>query len=113
MPTCFEAEAEWFTRSIDFFKWYTPRAPPLAKGGPWDEHFQKVAAIKARQKVVYPEGYDMESMGKEVEVVSVDERVKALEARTLKLETIIRVSFLPLSIPEQVTLLSNNYHVVC
>ncbi|PWA37034.1 phospholipase-like protein [Artemisia annua] len=90
IPSGLEAEAEWYTQSQEFFKWYTPRAPPLAKGGPWDQFFQKAAEKKARHKSIR-EGSLVESRGKDVEVVSLEQRVKDLEFRTFKLETVIQV----------------------
>ncbi|PWA68183.1 phospholipase-like protein [Artemisia annua] len=89
-PSGLEAEAEWYTRSQEFFKWYTPRAPPLAKGGHWDQFFQKAAEKKSRHKSI-TEGSLVESRGKDVEVVSLEQRVKDLECRTFKLETVIQV----------------------
>ena len=89
-PTASEAVAEWFIRSQEFFKWYTPRSPPLAKGGPWEQYFQKVDEKKARNKSVR-EGSPGESRSKDLEYVSLEQRVKDLEFRTLKLETVIQI----------------------
>lgn len=96
LPTASEAEAEWFTRSQEFFKWYTPRSPPLAKGGPWEQYFQKVDEKKARNKSVR-ETSPGESRSKDLEYVSLleylslEQRVKDLEFRTLKLETVVQI----------------------
>lgn len=101
MPTSDEADSEWYTRSWEFFKWYTPRAPPVAKGGPWDDYFQKRAEKTKRLKSIL-EGRSDEIRGKDV---SIEQRVNDLECRTIKLEIIIQVSVLHFVIFYQLILL--------
>ncbi|GJW28061.1 phospholipase-like, aminotransferase-like mobile domain protein [Tanacetum coccineum] len=72
-PNRAEAQSEWFTKSNDFFKWYTPRAPPVEYGGLFGDYLKKLSSARTlREK-------DREAWSE----------IKSLKARVYKLETII------------------------
>nr|GEY00716.1 phospholipase-like, aminotransferase-like mobile domain protein [Tanacetum cinerariifolium] len=72
---CAEAHSEWFTKSKDFFKWYTLRAPPVEYGGLFSDYLKKLSSTRTlREK-------DREAWLE----------IKSLKARVYKLETIINV----------------------
>ncbi|GJZ32439.1 hypothetical protein Tco_0577875 [Tanacetum coccineum] len=74
-PNRVEAQSEWFTKSNDFFKWYTPRAPPVEYGGLFGDYLKKLSSARTlREK-------DREAWSE----------MKSLKARVYKLETIINV----------------------
>ncbi|GKA71761.1 hypothetical protein Tco_0777900 [Tanacetum coccineum] len=51
-PNKCEAQSEWFKKSTDFFKMYTPRAPPVEYGGLFGAYLKKLSlARKHREKM--------------------------------------------------------------
>ncbi|GKC64928.1 hypothetical protein Tco_1097526 [Tanacetum coccineum] len=106
-PNKCEAQSEWFKRSTDFFKMYTPRAPPVEYGGLFGAYLKKLSLARTRREKDGDAESGCQTSTKEV---SLKDRVKAMEglctslmilpkeikslkARVYKLETIINVSF--------------------
>nr|GEW50387.1 phospholipase-like protein [Tanacetum cinerariifolium] len=104
-PNKCEAQSEWFKRSTNFFKMYTPRAPPVEYGGLFGAYLKKVPFAHTRRKKDGDAESGFQTSSKEV---SLKDRVKAIEslctslmilpkeitslkARVYKLETIINV----------------------
>ncbi|PWA77753.1 phospholipase-like protein [Artemisia annua] len=86
-PTSTEADSQWYTESLEFFRWYTPRSPPVVKGGPYDDYWKKRASLKEKMSKVDSSVV----VAQDVEVFALEAVVKDLVSRTLKLETIIQV----------------------
>nr|GEU88464.1 phospholipase-like, aminotransferase-like mobile domain protein [Tanacetum cinerariifolium] len=70
-----KAQSKWFTKSNNFFKWYTPRAPPVENGGLFGDYLKKLSSARTLSKK------DRESWSE----------IKSLKARIYKLKTIINV----------------------
>ncbi|GKC20574.1 phospholipase-like, aminotransferase-like mobile domain protein [Tanacetum coccineum] len=104
-PNKCEAQSEWFKRSTDFFKMYTPRAPPVEYGGLFGAYLKKLSLARTRREKDGDAESGCQTSTKEV---SLKDRVKAMEglctslmilpkeikslkARVYKLETIINV----------------------
>ncbi|PWA93253.1 phospholipase-like, Aminotransferase-like mobile domain protein [Artemisia annua] len=85
--TSIEAESHRYTESLEFFRWYTLRSPPVVKGGPYDDYWKKRAS--GTQK--FSQVDSSVEVAKDVEVFALEAVVKDLVSRTLKLETIIQV----------------------
>ncbi|GJW52926.1 phospholipase-like, aminotransferase-like mobile domain protein, partial [Tanacetum coccineum] len=104
-PNKCEAQSEWFKRSTDFFKMYTPRAPPVEYGGLFGAYLKKLSLARTRREKDGDAESGCQTSTKEV---SLKDRVKAMEglctslmilpkeikslkARVYKLETIINM----------------------
>nr|GEW36627.1 reverse transcriptase domain-containing protein [Tanacetum cinerariifolium] len=104
-PNKCEAQSEWFKRSTDFFKMYTPRAPPVEYGGLFGAYVKKISLARTRREKDGDAEAGCQTSTKEV---SLNDRVKAmkglctslmilpkeiksLKARVYKLETIINM----------------------
>ncbi|GJV52538.1 phospholipase-like, aminotransferase-like mobile domain protein [Tanacetum coccineum] len=75
-PNKCEAQSEWFKRSTDFFKMYTPRAPPVEYGGLFGAYLKKLSLARTRREKDGDAESGCQTSTKEV---SLKDRVKAME----------------------------------
>ncbi|GJS98141.1 phospholipase-like protein [Tanacetum coccineum] len=104
-PNKCEAQSEWFRRSTDFFKMYTPRAPPVEYGGLFGSYLKKLSLAKTlREKggdadpvcQTSAKGVSLKDRVKAMEglctsLMILPKEIKSLKAHVYKLETIINV----------------------
>ncbi|GJX16758.1 phospholipase-like protein [Tanacetum coccineum] len=100
-PNRAEAQLEWFTRSSDYFKMYTPRAPPVEYEGFFGDYLKKLSLARTRRakdrepfiqscpKVVSLKDHVRALEGLCDSLMILPKEIKSLKARVYKLETII------------------------
>ncbi|GJT17628.1 phospholipase-like, aminotransferase-like mobile domain protein [Tanacetum coccineum] len=100
-----EAQSEWFKRSTDFFKMYTPRAPPIEYGGLFCAYLKKLSLARTRREKDGDVEFGCQTSTKEVSLkdhvkamevlctslMILPKEIKSLKACVYKLETIINV----------------------
>ncbi|GKA95638.1 phospholipase-like protein [Tanacetum coccineum] len=104
-PNKCEAQSEWFRRSTDFFKMYTPRAPPVEYGGLFGSYLKKLSLAKTLREnggdadpvcLASAKDVSLKDRVKTMEglctsLMILPKEIKSLKARVYKLETIINV----------------------
>ncbi|GJR12005.1 phospholipase-like, aminotransferase-like mobile domain protein [Tanacetum coccineum] len=102
-PNKCEAQSEWFKRSTNFFKMYTPRAPPVEYGGLFGAYLKILSLARTRRKKDGDAESGCQTSTKEVSLkdrvkamkdlctslMILPKEIKSLKARIYKLETII------------------------
>ncbi|GJV84831.1 hypothetical protein Tco_1524729 [Tanacetum coccineum] len=100
-PNRAEAQSEWFTRSSDYFKMYTPRAPPVEYGRLFGDYLKNLSLARTRRekdrepfiqscpKVVSLNVRVKDLKGLCDSLMILPKEIKSLKARVYKLETII------------------------
>nr|GEX92288.1 hypothetical protein [Tanacetum cinerariifolium] len=100
-PNKCEAQSEWFKRSTDFFKMYTPRAPPVEYGGLFGAYLKTLSLACTRWEKDGDAESGCQTSSKEVSLkvhvkameglctslMILPKEIKSLKARVYKLET--------------------------